>query len=73
MDAKKVLIIEDDANIVGLLSIHLNDLGCQVVSEADGQKGLLTAKEKYKCNDCTAEVQKLAGEKGDRLIEKLLY
>jgi two-component system, OmpR family, alkaline phosphatase synthesis response regulator PhoP len=43
---KKVLIIEDDANIIGLLSIHLHDLGCIVVSETDGQKGLLTAKEK---------------------------
>ncbi|MFT3702065.1 MAG: response regulator transcription factor [Agriterribacter sp.] len=46
MDAKKVLIIEDDTNIVGLLSIHLHDLGCTVLSEPDGQKGLSIAKEK---------------------------
>lgn len=43
---KKVLIIEDDTNIIGLLTIHLRDLGCIIVSETDGQKGLLTAKEK---------------------------
>jgi DNA-binding response OmpR family regulator len=42
---KKVLIIEDDANIVELLTIHLYDLGCRVVSENNGQKGLAAAKE----------------------------
>jgi len=46
MDNKKVLIIEDDFNIIGLLTIHLRDLGCSVVSETDGQKGLVIAKEK---------------------------
>ncbi|SFP84074.1 response regulator transcription factor [Parafilimonas terrae] len=42
---KKVLIIEDDANIVELLTIHLYDLGCRIVSETNGQKGLAIAKE----------------------------
>lgn len=44
MDTKSVLIIEDDANIVELLTIHLYDLGCQVLSSADGQEGLAVAK-----------------------------
>ncbi|MGN6211273.1 response regulator transcription factor [Parafilimonas sp.] len=42
---KKVLIIEDDANIVELLTIHLYDLGCRIIAEANGQKGLTIAKE----------------------------
>jgi len=41
---KTVLIIEDDPNIVELLKIHLHDLGCKVLSESDGQKGLAAAK-----------------------------
>lgn len=45
MDNKKVLIIEDDPDIVELLSIHLRDLGCFVMTETNGQKGLLAAKE----------------------------
>ncbi|MEP7257527.1 MAG: response regulator transcription factor [Flavitalea sp.] len=44
MDSKKVLIIEDDLNIVELLTIHLNDLGCTIVSAVNGQKGLEIAK-----------------------------
>jgi two-component system, OmpR family, alkaline phosphatase synthesis response regulator PhoP len=40
-----VLIIEDDTNIVELLSIHLNDLNCHIVSECNGQRGLAAAKE----------------------------
>lgn len=43
--SNKVLIIEDDANIVELLTIHLYDLGCKIVAENDGQKGLSVAKE----------------------------
>lgn len=46
MDTKNVLIIEDDVNIVGLLVIHLRDLGCTIVSETNGQKGLLIARER---------------------------
>ena len=45
MDNKKVLIIEDDNNIVELLTIHLHDLGCVIFSEANGQKGLMIAHE----------------------------
>mgnify|MGYP001038521642 CR=1 FL=1 len=40
MDTKNVLIIEDDSNITELLTIHLSDLGCKVVSEKNGQNGL---------------------------------
>jgi len=36
----RVLLLEDDANIVELLSIHLHDLGCEVVAVANGQEGL---------------------------------
>ena len=39
-ESKKVLIVEDDANIVDLLTIHLHDLGCKVISADDGIKGL---------------------------------
>lgn len=45
MDTKSVLIIEDDANIVELLTIHLHDLGCRTLSSGDGQEGLALAKE----------------------------
>ncbi|MCF0069679.1 response regulator transcription factor [Dyadobacter sp. CY261] len=43
MDTKNVLIIEDDSNIIELLTIHLSDLGCKVVSEKNGQNGLVRA------------------------------
>lgn len=45
MITKSVLIIEDDLNIVELLTIHLNDLGCQVLSSSDGWQGLKLAGE----------------------------
>jgi len=41
----KVLLIEDDTNIVELLTIHLNDLSCEVVSILNGQQGLAAARE----------------------------
>lgn len=41
----KVLLLEDDANIVELLRIHLHDLGCEVMAVANGQDGLTTAME----------------------------
>lgn len=41
----KVLLIEDDINIVELLTIHLNDLSCEVVAVTNGQNGLVVAKE----------------------------
>ena len=45
MDTKNVLIVEDDTNITELLSIHLSDLGCRVVSEKNGQNGLARAQD----------------------------
>lgn len=45
MDNKKVLIIEDDNNIVELLTIHLVDLGCKVISADNGELGYKMAKE----------------------------
>src|SRR3954466_3220247 len=47
MDNKTVLIIEDDADIVALLKIHLNDLGCKILSADNGQNGLVMAKEGF--------------------------
>lgn len=37
---KKVLIIEDDPEIVNLLEIHLTDLSCEVIKAYDGKSGL---------------------------------
>jgi len=41
----RVLLLEDDINIVELLTIHLNDLGCEVTPAMNGQKGLSMAME----------------------------
>lgn len=44
----KVLIIEDDPSIVELLSIHLQDLSCQVRNTANGMEALkIVAEEKF--------------------------
>ncbi|WP_222983275.1 response regulator transcription factor [Flagellimonas meishanensis] len=40
---KKVLIIEDDPELVRLLQIHLKDLGCLVLSATSGGDGLRRA------------------------------
>ncbi|MFK7907955.1 MAG: response regulator transcription factor [Chitinophagales bacterium] len=40
---KKVLIIEDDPEIVELLAIHLRDLDCEVFKAHDGREGYLKA------------------------------
>ncbi len=37
---KKVLVIEDDPEIVNLLEIHLKDLSCEVLKAYDGKTGL---------------------------------
>ncbi len=37
---KKVLVIEDDLEIVNLLEIHLKDLNCDVIKAYDGGSGL---------------------------------
>jgi len=42
---KKVLVIEDDVNIVELLKIHLTDLSCEVLSAGDGNTALVLATE----------------------------
>lgn len=48
MESYKVLVIEDDAHIVELLTIHLRDLGCQIISADDGKRGLdLALKDQY--------------------------
>ncbi|MCL4143472.1 UNVERIFIED_CONTAM: hypothetical protein GTU68_032111 [Idotea baltica] len=40
---KKILLVEDDHDIVNLLSIHLNDLGHSLTREFDGWEGLKKA------------------------------
>ena len=40
---RKVLVIEDDADIVGLLEIHLSDLDCSLEKATDGKMGLQKA------------------------------
>jgi len=40
---KKVLVIEDDKEIVNLLEIHLNDIDCEVLKAYNGKDGLHTA------------------------------
>jgi two-component system alkaline phosphatase synthesis response regulator PhoP len=41
----RVLIIEDDRDIAELISIHLNDLACQIKHCTDGEAGLAAAME----------------------------
>src|SRR5438105_766707 len=43
MAARNVLLIEDDFDIAGLLTLHLQDLGCSVERRADGREGLVSA------------------------------
>lgn len=45
MSSKKVLIVEDDRNIIDLLTIHLHDLGCEVKAVTNGNHGLAAAQE----------------------------
>lgn len=40
---KKVLVVEDDIDIVNLLEIHLKDLDCRLETAYDGQDGLKKA------------------------------
>lgn len=42
---KKVLIVEDDPEIINLLTIHLEDLSCEVSTAQDGRLGLSKALE----------------------------
>lgn len=51
MANKRILLIEDDSNIVELLVIHLRDLNCEVTSAGNGLNGLSLAREgKYDGN-----------------------
>jgi two-component system alkaline phosphatase synthesis response regulator PhoP len=40
---RKVLVVEDDRNMVELLEIHLRDLGCSIQKAFDGKEGLQLA------------------------------
>ncbi len=42
---REVLLVEDDADITGLLTLHLRDLGCTVTTVEDGATGLVAALE----------------------------
>ena len=45
---KRVLIIEDDQEIINLISIHLKDIDCEVEQSLDGAQGLeLALKNEY--------------------------
>lgn len=44
MPSKQILIVEDDSNIVELLTIHLRDLDCEVTAASSGHQGLAAAK-----------------------------
>jgi len=43
LNSRKVLVVEDDPDIAGLLGLHLQDLGCAVEIAADGAQGLARA------------------------------
>jgi len=40
---KRVLVVEDEAEIARLVEIHLGDLGCEVAVAEDGERGLQQA------------------------------
>ncbi len=40
---KKVLVIEDDPDIIELIGLHLKDMDCEVTKELNGNKGYETA------------------------------
>lgn len=40
MENKRILIVEDDADIAGLLCLHLQDLGAETTVAVDGHEGL---------------------------------
>lgn len=44
MSARNVLVIEDNQEIAGLLSLHLTDMGCRVQLEPNGRQGLSRAR-----------------------------
>lgn len=40
---KKVLIVEDDIELINLIEIHLKDIGCEVIKAFNGEEGLKLA------------------------------
>ena len=47
MPKKRILLIEDEADMVYALTLHLEAINCEVLSSADGQTGLdMARKEK---------------------------
>jgi DNA-binding response OmpR family regulator len=45
LNLRKVLVVEDDPDIAGLVGLHLRDLGCAVEHAGEGTQGLARAKE----------------------------
>ena len=43
MKKRKVLVVEDEADIAELLALHLSDLGCEVTLAIDGHEGMRQA------------------------------
>jgi len=43
LNPRRVLVVEDDSDIAGLLGLHLQDLGCTVEFARDGAQGLARA------------------------------
>lgn len=43
MTARRILVVEDDPDIAGLLALHLGDMECRVELRSDGAAGLCTA------------------------------
>ena len=69
MNNHTVLIIEDDSDIIQLLSIHLTDLGCRIESATNGQQGLAIAKEE--CFDLIILDIMLPGLNGMEICRKI--
>lgn len=40
---KKVLVVEDDIELINLIEIHLKDIGCEVLKAYNGEEGLKLA------------------------------
>jgi DNA-binding response OmpR family regulator len=45
ISARRVLVVEDDRDIAGLLALHLRDLGCRPRLTGDGAEGLALARQ----------------------------
>ena len=42
-NSRRVLVVEDEGDLARLLSLHLEDLGCEVLVREDGRMGLASA------------------------------